>query len=169
MRRRLGWKTTASPVVWMAFSAATERFLAVHMTFGAINEWTTQGGYARLASVADHPVLSDLLHRIMRQERRHIDFYRTRAVDHLDATPGAQRTTRWMVKRLWNPVRAGVMPVDETRHLVGTLFADDDGAVIAARIDRRVDALPGLQGLGLMDQAITTYGTSSSSAHGLAA
>ncbi len=169
MRRRLGWRTTASPVVWMAFSAATKHFLAVHMTFGAINEWTTQGGYARLASVADHPVLSDLLHRIMRQEGRHIDFYRTRAVDHLDASPGAQRTTRWMVKRLWNPVGAGVMPVDETRHLVRTLFADDDGAVIAARIDRRVDALPGLQGLGLMDQAITTYGTSSSSAHGLAA
>ncbi len=158
MRRRLGWKLTASPVLWMAFSAATKHFLAVHMAFGAINEWTTQGGYARLGSVAEHPVLSDLLRRIMRQEGRHIDFYRTRAEDHLGSR-AAQRTTRLMVKRLWNPVGAGVMPAEETRHLVRTLFAGDDGAAIAARIDRRVDRLPGLHGLGLMRQAIGEYGT----------
>ena len=161
LRRRLGWRITASPAVWMAFSAATRHFLAVHMTFGAINEWTTQGGYARLASVADHPVLRELLRRIMRQEGRHIDFYKSRAVDHLDGSPGAQRTTRLVIKGLWNPVGAGVMPASETRHLVGTLFADDAGAAIAARIDRRVDALPGLDGLRLMDRAVTTYGLAS--------
>lgn len=158
MRQRLGWKLTASPVLWMAFSAATRHFLAVHMTFGAINEWTTQGGYARLAAVADHPVLSDLLRRIMRQEGRHIDFYRQRAVEHL-ASPGAQRTTRLLVKTVWNPVGAKVMPPSETRHLVHTLFGDEDGQAIAARIDRRIDALPGLEGLGLMRRTVATYGT----------
>lgn len=49
---------------------------AVHMTWGAINEWTTQAAYARLAAKCDHPVLSEMLRRIMRQEGRHIDFYR---------------------------------------------------------------------------------------------
>ncbi len=35
----------------------------VHMTWGAVNEWTTQAAYARLAKVADHPTLSVLLRR----------------------------------------------------------------------------------------------------------
>jgi hypothetical protein len=55
MRERLGWKLSASPLVWMGFSAITPSFLAVHMTFGVINEWTTQAGYARLRGLAAHP------------------------------------------------------------------------------------------------------------------
>ena len=157
MRQRLGWRITASPLVWMAFSAATKHFLAVHMTFGAINEWTTQGGYARLSQIADHPVLSELLRRIMRQEGRHIDFYRQTAITHLAGSSAAQRTTRWMIKGLWNPVGAGVMPAEETRHLVRTLFTGDDGRSVADRIDRRVDRLPGLDGLGLMRQSLARY------------
>jgi hypothetical protein len=155
MRGRLGWRITASPLVWMAFSAATKHFLAVHMTFGAINEWTTQAGYARLSSVAGHPTLSELLRRIMRQEGRHIDFYRTQAVDRLRDNPAAQRTTRRMIKTLWNPVGAKVMPAAETRHLVQTLFAGDEGRAMCERVDRRIDALPGLHGLDLMTGTLT--------------
>ena len=158
MRRRLGWKITASPLLWMAFSTATKHFLAVHMTFGAINEWTTQGGYARLIQQADHPVLSDLLRRIMKQEGRHIDYYRSQAQERLEASQGARRTTRFMIRKLWEPVGAQVMPLPETRHLVRTLFGGADGRVVADRIDRRVDSLPGLGGLRLMDGALGTYG-----------
>src|SRR5262245_49466814 len=50
-------------------------FCAVHMTWGAINELTTLTGYRRLAEVARHPVLSDLLDRIIRDESRHFFFY----------------------------------------------------------------------------------------------
>ena len=158
MRERLGWKITASPVLWMAFSATTKHFLAVHMAFGAINEWTTQGGYARLVQQADHPVLTDLVRRIMKQEGRHIDYYFSQAHERLEASAGAQRTTRFMVRRLWEPVGAQVMPDAETRHLVRTLFGGPDGRAVADRIDRRVDRLPGLEGLGLMDGALATYG-----------
>ena len=156
MRRRLGWRITASPVVWMAFSAATKHFLAVHMTFGAINEWTTQGGYARLVQVSEHPVLTELLRRIMRQEGRHIDFYRQTALQHLE-DPAAQRTTRRLIKLLWSPVGAGVMPEEDTQHVVRTLFGGDDGRAVAERIDRRVDRLPGLEGLGLMRESLARY------------
>jgi hypothetical protein len=156
MRRRLGWRITGSPVIWMAFSAATKHFLAVHMTFGAINEWTTQGGYARLIQVSDHPVLTELLRRIMRQEGRHIDFYRQTALQHLEA-PAAQRTTRRMIKALWSPVGASVMPEEDTTHVVRTLFGGDEGRAVAERIDRRVDQLPGLDGLGLMRESLARY------------
>ncbi len=158
MRQRLGWKITASPVAWMAFSAATKHFLAVHMTFGAINEWTTQGGYSRLVQLAQHPTLTELLRRIMKQEGRHIDYYRTQAHERLAASQAARRTTRFVVRKLWEPVGAQVMPLPETQHLVGTLFGGEDGLVTSARVDRRIDALPGLDGLGLMAGALRSYG-----------
>jgi hypothetical protein len=158
MRERLGWKITASPLLWMGFSAVTKHFLAVHMTFGVINEWTTQGGYSRLIQVADHPVLTDLLKRIMKQEGRHIDYYLTQARERLEA-PRAQKVTRGMINRMWEPVGAQVMPLEETQHLVRTLFSGSpEGLVVAARVDRRVDALPGLAGLGLMAGAVAKYG-----------
>ena len=139
-----------APIGWMAFSAATRHFVAIHMTFGVVNEWTTQGGYARLLARADHPVLSELLRRIMKQEGRHIDYYRSSAIERLDGDRGAQRTVRSALRHLWSPVGSKVMSRDDTRHLVTTLFGGDDGAVVAARIDRRIDQLPGLDGLGLM-------------------
>jgi hypothetical protein len=157
MRGRLGWKLSASPLVWMGFSAVTPHFLAVHMTFGVINEWTTQAGYARLRAIARHPVLDDLLARIMKQEGRHIDYYLTRATELLESSRAAQRATRRLLKTLWSPVGAKVMPDVETRHLVTSLFGDDAGREVAARIDRRIDRLPGLAGLGLLDQARTDW------------
>jgi hypothetical protein len=64
MRRRLGWKEGFRPLGMMAGSAlAGQHFVAVHMAWGAINEWTTQSGYAQLAHRAKHPVLTELLKR----------------------------------------------------------------------------------------------------------
>jgi predicted metal-dependent hydrolase len=157
MRDRLRFQLTSGPLVWMAVSAATRHFLAVHMTFGVINEWTTQAGYARLIARARHPMLTDLVRRIMKQEGRHIDFYLGQARSRLAASAGARRATRTMVRAMWKPVGASVMPQGETRHLVRTLFADSDGRAVAARVDRRVDSLPGLDGLGLMAGALSTY------------
>jgi hypothetical protein len=154
MRRRLGWRLTASPLLWMMFSASTRDFLAVHMTFGAVNEWTTQAAYGRLGAVAGHETLRELLRRIMKQEGRHIDFYRSRAVEELDGSPSAQRTTKLLLRTAWDPVGSKVMPKAETVHLVRTLFSDAEGRAVAARVDRRVDALPGLADLRLVDRAL---------------
>ena len=154
MRRRAGWRSTVSPVAWLAFSAATRHFLAVHMTFGAINEWTTQAGYARLGTLSGHPVLRDLLGRIMRQEGRHIDYYRSKAVELLSEDSAAQRTTRRVLRLLWRPVGAKAMPDEETRHLIRTLFGGPEGRAVSERVDRRIDLLPGLAGLGLVRGAL---------------
>ena len=120
------------------------------MTWGAVNEWTTQAAYARLAGLADHPTLSVLLRRIMKQEGRHIDFYATEASGRLSGSRAAQRVTRWALRRFWAPVGSGVVPDAEVRFLRDYLFGDDDGRAMAERIDRRVDRLPGLEGLHLL-------------------
>ena len=58
-------------------------------------------------------------------------------------SPKAQRLTRFALKHLWRPVGSGVMPKEEVGFLVKYLFEGDAGGAMAARIDRRVDRLPG--------------------------
>ena len=154
VRQQLGWKDRLGPLSHSISSAVVgPDYVAVHMTWGAINEWCTQAGYAQLAAKADHPVLTELLHRIMRQEGRHIDFYSSEAHRRLDASRKAQRMTRFALRHFWHPVGTGVVPLAETAFLIDHLFGGDDGLDIARRIDRRVDRLPGLAGLGLCEAA----------------
>ena len=155
MRRRLPKRDALRPMMFHFTSAVTRHLTALQMTWGAVNEWTTQAGYARLAAKADNPVLGELLRRIMRQEGRHIDFYAGQAKSRLADSRAAQRLTRAALRRLWAPVGSGVMPTDETRFLVGHLFSDDTGLATAQRIDRQIDRLPGLTGLHLVEKSVT--------------
>ncbi|MGH9044988.1 MAG: ferritin-like domain-containing protein [Acidimicrobiales bacterium] len=150
LRRHLPRRDAWRPLTFELCSLVTPHLTAVHMTWGAINEWTTQAGYARLVALAGHPVLSELLRRIMKQEGRHIDFYLSQAKQRLSISQGAQRLTRWALRRYWAPVGSGVMPDAEVRFLVSFLFGGDEGLAVADRIDRRVDLVPGLSGLGLI-------------------
>ncbi len=68
------------------------------MTWGAVNEWSTRTGYARLIEREDHPVLAELLRRIMRQETRHVGFYVGQARDRLAASRRARRLTRFALR-----------------------------------------------------------------------
>ena len=153
-RRHLPRRDALRPVAFTLASAVTPHIVAVHMTWGAVNEWTTQSGYARLAAKAQHPVLSELLRRIMRQEGRHIDFYTVSARQRLAESATARRLTRFALRRYWAPVGAGVMPPVELEFLVRHLFGDDEGRVAAQRIDRLVGRLPGLEGLHLIEDAL---------------
>ena len=123
------------------------------MAWGALNEWTTQAGYRRLAARAGHPVLTDLLGRIARKEGRHIDFYASQAERRLASSAGARRATRFALTHRWRPVGSGLMPAAETTHLVSHLFGGDDGRAMTERIDRRIARLPGLEGLGIVTAA----------------
>jgi hypothetical protein len=151
-RRRREAVTTMSTIGLAAFSGRA--FIALHMTWGAINEWTTQAGYARLSETAGHPTLRELLRRIMKQEGGHIDFYASEATRRLNDSPKAQKLTRFALKHLWRPVGSGVMPKPEVGFLVDYLFNGEKGRAVAERIDRRVDRLPGLENLHLLTNAV---------------
>ena len=90
----------------------------------------------------------------MRQEGRHIDFYRREAMLRLAENRRAQRMTRAALRALWRPVGSGVMPPGEVRFLAEYLFGGPEGNNVAARVDRQVDRLPGLVGLGLLQKAV---------------
>lgn len=154
MREHLPRSDSLRPALFSAVSAITKHLPAVHMAWGAVNEWTTQTGYGRLLEKAKHPVLSELLRRIMRQEGRHIDFYANESFRRLGTSRAAQRLTRMALRHYWGPVGSGVMPKAEIRFLATYLFGDEQGKEAAQRVDRQVDRLPGLSGLHLVEKAV---------------
>jgi hypothetical protein len=131
-------------------ASAWPDFVAVHMTWGAINEITALTAYQLLAERAGHPVLSELLARIGRDEARHFAFYYKQAERRL-ARPGAARVTRFLVDRFWAPVGAGVRPFDDMRFIAGHLFGDDEGRAAARRIDGMIRKLPGFADVALVE------------------
>ncbi len=158
MRKKLTVKDKLSPLLHgLGSLLAGDSWVAVHMTWGAINEWTTQAAYARLAAREGNPVLGELLHRIMRQEGRHIDFYASESARRLESDSRAQKITRLALRKFWSPVGAGVMPKAEVGHLTNYLFADEEGRATVARLDRHVDRLPGLSGLKLLETSVDRY------------
>ena len=68
LRQRLARRQAWKPLGFQLASALTPHLTAVHMTWGAVNEWTTQAAYARLSARAGHPTLSELLRRIMNRK-----------------------------------------------------------------------------------------------------
>ena len=148
-RRYLVW----SPLIFWTIGRTVRRFPAVHMTWGAINEWTANAAYSRLATIADHPLLTELLGRIMRQEGRHAGYYASWARDMLDDRR-AQKVTSWFLRHEWAPVGNGDVPKLETSFATAFLFGSDGAEELVTRIEERIDALPGLAGLNLLRSAI---------------
>ncbi len=159
VRRRLGWRDRMAPIGQaLLANIVGEDFVAVHMTWGAINEWSAYAGYARLAELEEHPALSELLTRIIRQEARHAAFYASQARDRLAASAKARRLTRFALRRFWEPVGAGVALRSETHHMLHHLFGGAAGRRVLEQVDERLDRLPGLAGLRLVRRAADGYG-----------
>lgn len=168
LREQLGWQDKLSPLKQtLAANLIGDDFIAVHMTWGAINEWSTYSGYQRLIERADHPILTELLHRIMRQETRHVAFYVTQARMRLARSRRAQKLTRFALKRFWAPVGSNVMPRQETEHLLHYLMDGPEGARRIAKIDGDIDSLPGLGGLSLVKTAARKYGVAQAAVTGM--
>lgn len=131
-------------------------FVAVHMTWGAINELCALSAYKRLARLSGHPLLAELLSRIARDEARHFAFYFAQAEQRL-RRPMAARMARWLVERFWAPVGSGVQSAGETRFVAGYLFADADGRRTARRGDAIIRRLPGFENARLLEAWVDAH------------
>jgi hypothetical protein len=137
-------------------SRAWPDFCAVHMTWGAINELTTLTGYRRLATVAQHPILTELLERIMLDESRHFFFYYRQAEIRLQRRSVA-RVARLLVDRFWAPVGSGVGPRGELEFMAHYLFSDADGTAAARKVDETIRRLPGFATVQLLEAWMNRY------------
>jgi hypothetical protein len=140
----------------MVGSALTRSFIAVHMTWGAINELTTLTGYYQLMRRSSHPVLHQMLRRIIQDERRHFAFYRAQAKARMSGRPAAGRIVRRALKSFWTPVGAGVKTEEEVDALALYLLGDgsEEGLDAAREIDATISDLPGLEGLTLIEDFV---------------
>lgn len=135
----------------MIGSAATKDFIAIHMTWGAINELSTLTGYYQLIRRSDHPVLHQMLRKVIQDERRHFAFYRAQAKARMTDNPAAGKMVRRALQTFWTPVGAGVKSEEEVDAMGFYLMADsDEGHQAAREIDETIAELPGLEGLTLI-------------------
>ena len=147
LRRRKASRRIAEKIAGMA-SHLTRHFPAVHMTWGAINELSTLTGYHALIDRARHPMLTTVMSRIIKDERRHFSFYFNQARRMLQ-DPGARRITSFLVRRFWTPVGSPVRGDADAHRICAFLFPDADGRARLAEMDEMIARLPGLEWFNL--------------------
>lgn len=127
-------------------------FLAVHMSWGAINELTACNAYTRLAELSDNPILAEVCRRIVKDERRHFAFYYQQAHLRLRDSALARRMAKVALRALWEPVGGSMQP-REARDFVGAyLFSDEAGRKCLTEVDQRIAQLPGLEWFDLVSR-----------------
>jgi hypothetical protein len=154
VRANLGLQNSLSLLSTMAGSWILKDFSAVYLSIGAINELSTLTGYGALIRKSGHPVLQDLLRRIIKDERRHFAFYYNSAKEWLAGNVKAQRVDRWMLDHVWVPVGKGVKSQEEVDALALYLFDDEQGEEDLLELDAKIGRLPGLGGIKLMSKAL---------------
>src|SRR5438093_3259662 len=148
LRVRVGVGNGLGIVPTMLGSMLARDFAAIHMMWGAVNELTTLTGYHALIRRSDHPELHRLLHKVIRDERRHFAFYRAQAKARMERSRAARKLVRWTLENLWTPVGAGVKTEEEVDALGIHLFGDSpEGREQIREIDRTISEIPGLDGL----------------------
>ena len=125
-----------------------KRFTATHMAFGAIHEMSTTQGYRRLIELANHPVLSEILRGIVREESAHTTFYRSVARIELEKSEISRKLSRFLIKHFWTPVGSGAKPKQESDYTIATLFSGENGLEwIDKNVTQRIQNLPGFDGM----------------------
>jgi hypothetical protein len=153
LRVRVGVGNGLGILPTMLGSLVARDFAAIHMMWGAVNELTTLTGYhALIRRCPDHPVLHQLLRKVIQDERRHFAFYRAQAKARMERSRAARRMVRWTLEHLWTPVGAGVKTEEEVDALGIYLFGDSpEGREQVRELDRTIAEVPGLEGLSLME------------------
>ena len=154
VRQKFGTKGYVSHIGTLLGSALFRDFVAVHMTWGAVNELGTLTGYHRIIAKTEHPVLIQLLQAVIKDERRHFAFYRAQARMRLARSRQARTITRWALEHLWAPVGTGVRPQSETDFVIHSLFGDADGMVAVKEMEATLGELPGLEGSRFLTDAL---------------
>jgi len=131
------------------------KFTATHMSIGAIHEMCTAQAYRRMDELANHPVLSQILNGIIREESFHTHFYWSVAKLELRNSDLAQRIARFVIRTFYRPVGQGSLHKSRTEYAIRTLFGSDDGLDrLDKTVTQRAQTLPGLESLNKVTQTL---------------
>ena len=158
-RLKLGWRDFLDPIKQSLLGKIVGKdFVAVHMSWGAANEWSAVTAYKRMADMETDPVLSELLRRIAKQEARHVAFYVSQARTRLDASSRAQKLTRTLLSKFWAPVGSSINEEAETKFVFNQLMSGPEGRKAAKQLDAHISSLPGMKGLTIFEKALDGLG-----------
>ena len=150
---RVAGRTTMRDAIDLAvtrlMSGVWKDFLALHMTWGAVHECTTIQAYSRLLEISEHPILNELLRRIIKDEARHFAFYLWQAEERLQK-PGVARIVRAIMERFYTPVGSSHQPAPLARWVSGLLFGGETGRSAARNVDAAIAKLPGFHDVALL-------------------
>ena len=155
LRRRRSLADQVIVPIARLVSRVTRHFPAVHMTWGAINEFSTLTGYQAVIRQTDPgapggepSLLTTILERIIKDERRHFAFYFNQAQIRLRPV-AAQRLTSFLLRRFWTPVGVTVRGDESMRRVCAFMFPDDAGLGALGKLDFKIRTLPGLDWFNL--------------------
>ena len=158
-RLKLGWRDKLDPVKQgLLGKFVGSDFVAVHMSWGAANEYSAVSAYKRMAALEKDPVLAELLIRIAKQESRHVAFYVSQARERLLKSKKAQKLTRFLLQKVWAPVGSSIMDIDDVRFVFGQLMSGEEGRKAAEKLDHNISNLPGMKGLRIFQKALDGLG-----------
>lgn len=129
-----------------------EGVIAVHLATGTINEWLAQAAYERLAQLEEHPELTRTVATISDVRSRHLAFFTSQSSDRLRRSGLARHLARTRLRRSRWPVSVTDEPAEEDAFFFGRVFATAPSLV--DEIDRRIQALPGLERLSLLKTTV---------------
>jgi len=160
-RVKLGWKDRLDPIKQSLMGGLVGHdFVAVHMAWGAANEWSANAAYLRMAKKEAHPVLAELLKRIAAQETKHVAFYASQARERLMASKKAQVIARFALRKFWGPVGSTISSDAEVKHVMGDLFGGSEGRKLIRDVDSHIARLPGMTGLTIVETSLDARGIS---------
>ena len=127
--------------------------IPTHLAMGTVDEWITQAAYARILELDPSDRLADTFERLLAVKRRQLAFFLESTREGLAASPRARRLAAKHLRRVDWPIGSRAEPREETRHFFARLFSPVPALV--AEIDARIDDLPGLTGLHLLQRSLT--------------
>jgi rubrerythrin len=158
-RLKLGWRDRLDPIKQsMLGKIVGSDFVAVHMSWGAANEWSAVSAYKRMADLETDPVLGELLRRIAKQETRHVAFYVSQARERLAKSTRAQKLTRLLLSKFWAPVGSSISEKSDVQFVFKQIMSGPDGRREIEKLDSNIASLPGMKGLTIFEKALAGLG-----------
>jgi hypothetical protein len=158
-RLKLGWRDFFDPIKQGVLGKIVGKdFVAVHMSWGAANEWSAVTAYKRMAELEGDPVLGELLKRIAKQETKHVAFYVSQARERLSESVRAQKLTRTLLSKFWAPVGSSISEREDTIFVFDRLMNGEEGRKAVKQLDNHISSLPGMNNLNIFEKALGDLG-----------
>ena len=137
-----GWR----PLVlrWLTLPTAAAGALLIGAVIILVMGANPLTGYHALIDRTRHPMLTTVMSRIIKDERRHFSFYFNQARRMLQ-DPAARRITSFLVRHFWTPVGSPVRGDADAHRVSAFLFPGDEGRARLAAVDEIIARLPGLE------------------------